>query len=441
MLKIQQKTSETTSSISVKPDNKRTWWILLFVIVLVSYITSSLIQPLGMSPDESAHVKYIKFVADNCRFPHWKFLGGGEAGYESQHPPLFYTAGAVVYKLTSGLPENWRWQFLRWYTLLIGLALFFVARGLFLEYFKGRQRPALIAATVFSITPLVVEYSDYSNPDIMSALWCTLILWMCIKVARGTATRRDRITLAVSLGLGLLTKATVFAVVPVVIAAHLWEPYDNQAKKWEYRRQNLLLVAFGAMIISAWWYIRNSILYKCIIPHTMSDVTSGIVFAKHYGFGDLIRITLVNTFKSSWVECGWIPPGIIGLSIYLIIAGLILVSVIAAIRQRSKTKAEFNPVPWLCGILLASLFVSHQYQVWTQDFAFNAGGRYMMSGLPAAFALIIGPISTMRSAKLWYSLWIGMLLLMDITVLFALLVVLNGHTVPDWHLMKLSIPY
>jgi len=120
-------------------------WIGLLVLVFAAGMLYSLVQPLGLSPDESAHARYIRFIASHGRLPHWKYIGGGEAGYEGQHPPLYYAAGAAVYRLAGGLPENWRWQVLRWFTLALGMALIWIARGFFLDYFRGSHWPALAA--------------------------------------------------------------------------------------------------------------------------------------------------------------------------------------------------------------------------------------------------------------------------------------------------------
>ena len=213
--------------------SQRRAWVLLFAVFVLAAVGFSFIQALGMGPDEAAHVKYIKYIANEGKLPIWDPIDGGKAGYETQHPPLFYALGAVVYRGSAGLPENWRWQFLRWYTLAIGIALFWVVRGMLSDFFRGRSRLALISAAGFMLTPLTIEYSSYTNPDIMSTLWSAVVLWMCLRVVRGTVVRRDRVCLSIAFGFGLLTKLTAIGLLPVIIAAHVWEPQSDPEKAGE----------------------------------------------------------------------------------------------------------------------------------------------------------------------------------------------------------------
>ena len=97
--------------------------------------------------------------------------------------------------------------------------------------------------------------------------------------------------------------------------------------------------------------------------------------------------------------------------------------------------------PLLMGVLLISLFAFHQYQVWFVDFAFNAGGRYMLNGLAAADALIIAALWTLRARKVYVAVWIGIPVVMTLLTAVGLWFIINTAQVPGWHVMRLTIPY
>jgi 4-amino-4-deoxy-L-arabinose transferase-like glycosyltransferase len=438
--------SAKRQEIGQNPTGKARWpWLVLFAIMISLAVAYSLIQPLGESPDEAAHMKYVKFLASEHRLPVWKFDGGGEAGYEAQHPPLYYALGALVYASTSALPENWRWQSVRWLSLLIGACLLLCARGLFLGIFRGRLGPAIAATAAVGFTPLMLEYMSYVNPDILSIFFCCVVLWMSTRVARGEAQTRDRIALAVALGLGLLTKLTIIGVVPVVIAAHFWEPHADHKRRWERRRILLMGTLLGASLMCAWWYSRNSVLYKTPFLHTAGQYGTGLAMALYSGRTlSLLRVTLVNTYFSTWAEGAWLPHNIVGLALFVPITVCIIAAAIGGVVRRIKRSARSlssDPALWLCGILLISLLVFHQAQVWFVDYEFNAGGRYMLNGLVAASALVIASLGSMRLRRAWLTIWVAGLLVAAIVSPVYMLTVNNRVADPGWHVMKLTIPY
>lgn len=423
----------------------RVAWVLLFALIAAAGIAYSLVQPLGVSPDEAAHARYVKYIASHGTLPRWEFVGGGAAGYESQHPPLYYAIGALVYKLSSSLPENWRWQMLRWYTLLIGLLLVWVARGFLLDYFRGRSAPAMAATAAFGLTPLLLEYMTYINPDILSVFWCCVIVWMCLRIARGEARTRDRIVLSVALGMGLLTKLTVLGTVPVIVVAHIFEPHPGSGKPWEQRRLLLFATFLGAAALSGWWYFRNSLLYHSPFIHTQGRVGSGFDLVRLAGDGlHFLTLTVKNTYLTTWVERAWLPTDLLGQALYLLISVMLIAAFGAALFRRlrqSEPREVADPGQWLCIIFLGALIVLHQWQVWFVDYEFNAGGRYLLNGMVAIQALVIASLARMRRPVPWCAAWIGILVLVNVVSIHFMLTAVNDRVVPGWHLLKLTVPY
>lgn len=390
----------------------------------------SIIQPLNRPPDEGAHAQYIRFLAEQRRLPRWEPWGGGEAGYEAQHPPLYYALGAAVYGATKGLPEPWRWHALRWFTLLLGSLLFWVARGFFLDYFRGQWLPAWIATAGFMLTPLTLLYLCYINVDGMSLLWCSVILWLSVRRARGMAASWEQGLLPLALGLGLLTKLTVLGTLPTVVLAHLGEPGVGKGEK----RLRLLLTLAGALAVAGWWYARNSWLYGTPFIHTVAYVGSGLSLAERTGQGAwLLWFTLRETYLSTWAQRGWLPPGGVEGSLYGLLTALLLLAAGKGLRARGKAP---DPAAWLCGILMLSLILGHQFQVWWVDYEFNAGGRYLLNGLMGLHALVVDGLGSLRRPGVGWALWALLFLVMDAFSAHRIWTVLNPRYAPGWRLFQ-----
>ena len=392
-------------------------------------------------------MEYVKFLADNERLPKWEFVGGGEAGYESQHPPLYYALGAVVYKATSALPENWRWQAVRWFSLLIGIILILVARGFFDEYFRGRRPEAALAAAAVFATPLLLQYMSYVNPDIMSVLWSSVILWMCLRIARGEAKVRDRIVLTVAFGLGLITKLTVLGTLPLILVAHVVEPDSGRERAGDGRGLRMTLTVLGSTPIFAWWYVRCILIYHKVFVHTRSEMPSGLLLSIALGenkWWTFLKQTLFNTYWSTWVEPYQIPPTAAGFASRIVVTLVLITALVGAIVLRLRKSID-SPADergrMLCTLFLAFLIVLHQREVWLVDYAYNAGGRYLLNGIFAIQALVVGTLLRIRFGRYWALFWITALVALNVLSIWYRLTVTNPADVPGWGLMKLTVPH
>ena len=414
-------------------------WIILFTLGLLFGVLYSLIQPLGMSPDEAAHMKYVKFIALNGRLPIWNADGGGEAGYEAQHPPLYYVASALIYKCSMGLSENWRWQILRWFSLLIGALLIIVARGFFMDYFHGNLKLSLFATAIFIFTPLVLEYMSYINPDILSVLLCGLTLWMCLRIIRGEASVKDRVVLCAALGLGLLTKLTILGTLFAVLTAFLLEPSGKSENSSEQKRLSIMKTFLGAVIISGWWYFRNSHLYHKLFLHTNGQYGSGYAIAAFNGYTmTLLMTTLQNTFFTIWVERMWMPASHFTLFLFWAILIIVLFALLGWVYRlftRQKNEALYDSGVLLCSIFFLTFVLFHQLQVWAVDYEFNAGGRYLLNALIALYSLMLSSFRKMRLGKVLCAACFFVLMAMNVSVICNLI------NTSGLHLLQLTIPY
>lgn len=277
-----------------------------FVVILLTYLLAgglyAILTPAWQAPDEPAHYNYIRYLANQPGFPELtgscydqaylevlkshRFppeLPVESVCYEFHQPPLYYLLSLPVYVLSSGS--------------LISLRLFSVALGagvVILAFTIGRavfpERPPLAYGTMafVAFVPMHVAMLASVNNDALAGLIVATLLLLMIRrlnheppptanrqstyVAGQPAAQNDWL-LGLLLGLGLITKLTVYIVIPLV-AVMLWLA-EGEAKRrsgeaakpdgrfgtWPTIFRRLVVIYGLALLVALPWYARNAALY------------------------------------------------------------------------------------------------------------------------------------------------------------------------------------
>lgn len=192
------------------------------------------------------------------------------------HPPLYPLLLASVQKPLSRVSIRWRLLACRWVSLLLGLCVVALAFGAGREIWPDNPQRALILATLVSFQPMLTfTTATVSNIALEVALF-SAILWIGLRVWRNGLDWENALFLAVVSGLGLLTKISFAAVVPVLVALMLgdWKQVKRfaQLRREKIERNELFhdtsstrsrrhfslalwfLVFLISIGMSAWWY-------------------------------------------------------------------------------------------------------------------------------------------------------------------------------------------
>jgi hypothetical protein len=343
-----------TPSGSSKPSKAGSlWWAILGFYLLMAAIFS-IIQPIGRAPDEAAHMQYVGYLANHKSFPIWQADGGGEAGYEAQHPPLYYALMAVPYQLSSPLEERWSWHIVRWATILVGLALFFVCRRGFTDLFPNNQRAALVATATVLWMPLTILYTSHVNPDGLTALWVTLAFVIACRIARGdeSNTWKQSALLGFVCGLALLTKLSSAPIVIVAVAAHL---IAGRTNKEQSGLKNIGVTLLALAVTCGWWYLRNISLYGNAFIHTEGKLGTGLQNAARTSFGEMATLTWRETYLSTWLQRGWLPDGFWSFLLYGLVIAMSGIALFGLIARKATLPASPSPAVRLLSAALVLL--------------------------------------------------------------------------------------
>ncbi len=189
--------------------------------------------------------RYCRYVLDwnYCEEEEWKnnppvaVTYGGQFyphgwNYASNHPPLFYLLMSPLYRVTESLTPAQQQYVIRAATIPIGMLIvfltFLIARLLF-----PRDPFVQIVATSFVAFQTQLSYeSAMVNNDILLVAMFTLALYLLVRGIRQGFTLGSAAVLGLVVGLGLLTKASMITILPIIAIAMICSIGWRNIRRW-----------------------------------------------------------------------------------------------------------------------------------------------------------------------------------------------------------------
>ena len=405
------------------------------MVIIAAYLVTGILYavntPPWQAPDEPAHYNYVKYLAENQRFPVLQMgdyphdyleeikarqfppeMSIDPLRYEFHQPPLYYMLAAVVYTLFGGrlLP-------LRLLSVLLGCCLLWVTYHVVKEIFPEDETMALGTAAFVAFVPMHVAMTTAVNNDTLAELILALILWMLVRYVKtspsglGEIEGRRLVGLGVLMGLGLLTKITILVAVPLALVAVLVrEGWLRQNRKSTFIRCFLPL-AF-CFFLALPWFVRNALVYGGLDIWGLGRHDAIVVgqprtaeWLSQLGAIGLAKEFLLTTFRSFWAQFGWMGI-LVDQRIYLILAlfcavvglGLVLF-VIRNVRYRTLSSSQGMAL----GLLALSAFFTLLTYLWYNLQFVQHQGRYLFPALipiGLAFALGLREVLARDNAKM-----------------------------------------
>ncbi len=272
-----------------------------FLVILTAFIALavgySVVTPLYEPTDEVGHFRYIEYLRIFRQLPAPRVNG---VLLQSHHPPLFHAAAALV---SAWVPRDRAWDYepennpywgyrywepgvdnknqfvhradeawpyrgvtlaihvVRWFNIVLGALTVWLAYRLAQTIFPERRAFALGATAFVAFNPMFLHLSGGINNDVAAGLVSTATLWVCMRIVGqdDILSYKHEIQLGVLLGLALLTKFNLLALLPVIEMALVVAAYRRRSWK-AFVRANALVLGL-AMLMAGWWYLRNTLRY------------------------------------------------------------------------------------------------------------------------------------------------------------------------------------
>ncbi|MBI5563604.1 MAG: glycosyltransferase [Chloroflexi bacterium] len=330
-------------------------------------------------------------------------------GFVRQHPPLYYTLQAVVHQLAADQSILTRLAWMRLLSVLMGLGTIVCAYGAARALWPDRPELALAAAALISFQPSFTFFTSVVNNAALEMLSFALLLWLLILIARQGMTLKRGGLLGVALTIGLLSKSSFLAALPLVGMILIWNIVRH--RRWT-NWSAWLIVIVVPVVLAGWWYAGFVVsggedvidVYKVTPPPERAVPL--IEYVLHYPW-----LTRYGPFtREWWAGFGW-RDTFLPEAIYTVLNGTMLVAVLgggwAMIRRRRADVAA-----WLLGgaatLGLIAFYTALDYRLALVGGAFKIQGRYFLAAsVPQFLALTAGWAAVWRGRTLVLALAIG----------------------------------
>jgi 4-amino-4-deoxy-L-arabinose transferase-like glycosyltransferase len=392
---------------------------ILIAYLFVGYYYASEI-PLGKGPDETAHVRYIEFLATEHRLPVFD-PANPDPDYEFHQPPLYYALALPVYFL-AGSNESAQ-QAVRLFTLLLSLSLIYLTFALGRALAPDRPWAGVAAAGVVAFLPMQLSVATTIGNDALTEVLAAVALLLMVAHVRAAAQHRSgeaeaapgpraMAALGLVIGLAMLTKSIALLLLPVAWLAALLAARGRDGVNWRQLGRDAGAATGVALLVCGWWLARNQLLYgDPLAQKVFLDAFQGLRPSPQ-SFMEQYEVTSVASYVGEvmiWTAAS--ATGVFGPVhgnrfvffpgwLYFV-TGLIAVGGaigFARYCERSQLQ-QWQKQAWgLCGafaVLLLASFVRFNFSF------FQAQARYLFPVLPAAavaLALGLRTISPNRSA-------------------------------------------
>ena len=432
-------------------------FILLFLVAIYALLSLGLIfsVPIGNAPDESAHLEYVKFIADNNALPVFEPRGAPHPGYEFHQPPLFYLVSALFWKIS---PAEIAPYTCRIVSMLCSAASLWLIWNAIICLFPKRRELAVVATGFAALWPLHVAVGSFAGNDSIADLVCTAMFWkmaqMSAKISSQTSnqnapqnsdenatsstrsvakiTARDAIVVGVLVGLGILSKNTTVVIGAVAIVT-LWllARKNGESEDATHGGKMLLIGVAVSLLVGGAWLWRNTVLYGDAFAFRIFDEAFSkssprpsffftpeataafrqqitlpiylralflITFATCWGFfggpGNALRV--LNVFGASGARAEaavWWPIG----ALFLVATIVVFVGLARAFAgwKRLNDAHKTAISGWIFGAILVLLAF-----VYFNTTQFQGQARYLHPALlPVAFGVAVGWTQVFRSRR------------------------------------------
>jgi 4-amino-4-deoxy-L-arabinose transferase-like glycosyltransferase len=399
------------------PWNRPAGWLWLVVaLYLILAAAYAVYTPAWQAPDEPAHYNYVRYLAEEHRFPVLKpgdypaayleeIKGVGfppemsiaPIRYEFHQPPLYYLLAAPIYGLWGGalLP-------LRLLSVVLGALLLPVTYWTVREVVPAAPWLALGTTAFVAFLPMHLAMTAAVNNDSLADLLGALVLLFTVRALKPAGEAGDHrlpLLLGISTGLALLTKSSLYILLPLVLLAiavrHLWLEEDGRL----LRAGSLYLLP--AVLLALPWWLRNATLYGGLDFLGLGRHDAVVVgqlrtaeFLASQGLEALVRDFTLTSFRSFWGQFGWMGVLLdqrlyqaMGVLSLLAVAGLLIWSAGAWRRRASYPRWQWAAVGML--ILWAGLTLASY--VWYNTSFVQHQGRYLFRALlPIGLGVALG---------------------------------------------------
>jgi len=224
--------------------------------------------PLGKGPDETAHIRYITWLADHHSLPVFSRESPG-ADYEFHQPPLYYLISLPAYLMSPrGQVAE---QTVRFANIIIGIALLYLTFALGRALAPDHPWVPPAATAVVAFLPMHLALASTAGNDVLAEVFAAAALLVMVYYLRTAASHRSQqserpsasaaAAIGLFIGLGILTKSLAALLLPAAWAAFALAARGPNGFDWRRLARDMAAGTAVALLVAGWWLLRNQALY------------------------------------------------------------------------------------------------------------------------------------------------------------------------------------
>ncbi len=258
--------------------------VLGFLIRLAYIMTITIYRKqhdAGSIEEMDGHLGYIAYILNNASLPDFDV----REVYQFYHPPLHHIIAAIWVKIQSimGISQDYVWENIQILTLFYSCCCMILSYKLFRKLgLDGNGLCAAMAVVIFC--PTFIILSGSINNDILSV---TFMLGALVNTLYWYESRSFKriICIALCVGLGMMTKLSVWMVTPAIAFIFIYVFFKNLKDIKKYIAQFAAFLGICAPL-GLWWGIRNlishgvPITYVMELPETSQQYVGNISIAR-----------------------------------------------------------------------------------------------------------------------------------------------------------------
>jgi hypothetical protein len=293
--------------------------LYLAILAFLHGLVYLALTPPWQAPDEPQHFQYVRFLLEERRLPNshdetvdtplteavrqsmiqfdfwtWRDRSTAPATLNyriaSVHPPLYYVLAAVALAPFPSLDVTAQLYIVRLFSLTLTALTVWVTYQAMRSLFP--DSPALAAAVplFIALLPMHAFLGSSVNNDTLAELTATAVIWMLIEISRRGFTWQRGAWLVVALAAAMLTKRTVFFLVPLA-AITLLIVLAPRTRRW--------LAVAGVLAVFTWLAI--AFQYAGNYAGSLVRAAGSV---SHLGLSDL-ALWGALLFTTFWGNFGW----------------------------------------------------------------------------------------------------------------------------------------
>lgn len=281
--------------------------IILIFFCLFSLAFAFIIPPFE-APDESGHLNYVNFLQKHRTLPN-QLTDSLKEPLQGHQPPLYYLTLYSInylfhgdknfsYRLVpnplhvwnggknqhvpyymhsddSDKPDKFFYVF-RVLSVLLGVLNLFFIYKIALPVLKD-EKLALVPVVIAATLPQFAFISGVINNDNLVNLFSTLSIYYLLKAINRAEGYKYYILTGLFLGLGVITKKTIYFMFPVLAITLLIELFSKAGLQKKNKVKGFAIILLSAVIVSLPYIIRNIQIYQTFLGFREEYLTFGVM--------------------------------------------------------------------------------------------------------------------------------------------------------------------